>query len=65
MLDLHMGRLSALGTRVIHLEVDEGNIAARRLYHRAGFAEAGRRQGYYNTADGKRATALVLRRELT
>jgi ribosomal-protein-alanine N-acetyltransferase len=64
MLDLHMGRLVAMGTRVIFLEVDESNIAARRLYRRAGFTEAGRREGYYTGADGKRATALVLRRDL-
>jgi ribosomal-protein-alanine N-acetyltransferase len=44
--------------------VDEGNAAARQLYRRAGFMEAGRREGYYAAADGKRATALVLRRDL-
>ena len=65
MLNLHMGRLLGVGSRVIFLEVDEGNTAARRLYRRAGFAEAGRREGYYAAADGKRATALVLRRDLT
>jgi ribosomal-protein-alanine N-acetyltransferase len=65
MLNLHMGRLLGLGVQVIFLEVDEGNAAARRLYRRAGFAEAGRREGYYATADGTRATALVLRRDLT
>ena len=64
MLNLHMGRLLGAGTRVIFLEVDEGNTAARRLYQRAGFVEAGRREGYYAAADGKRATALVLRRDL-
>jgi len=64
MLNLHMGRLSGVGTRVIFLEVDEGNMAARQLYRRAGFGEAGRREGYYAAADGKRATALVLRRDL-
>jgi [ribosomal protein S18]-alanine N-acetyltransferase len=64
MLNLHMGRLTGIGTRVLFLEVDEGNAAARKLYRRAGFTEAGRRQGYYAAADGKRATALVLRRDL-
>ena len=64
LLNLHMGRLSGVGTRVIFLEVDEGNMAARQLYRRAGFGEAGRREGYYAAADGKRATALVLRRDL-
>ena len=30
MLNLHMGRLSGIGTRVIFLEVDESNTAARK-----------------------------------
>jgi ribosomal-protein-alanine N-acetyltransferase len=64
LLDLHMGRLLGLGVRVIFLEVDEGNTAARRLYRRAGFGEAGRRQGYYAVPGGKPATALILRRDL-
>jgi ribosomal-protein-alanine N-acetyltransferase len=64
MLNLHMGRLSGVGARVIFLEVDESNAAACQLYRRAGFSEAGRREGYYAAADGKRATALVLRRDL-
>jgi len=64
LLNLHMGRLLGLGARVIFLEVDESNAAARQLYRRAGFGEAGRREGYYAGPDGKRATALVLRRDL-
>ena len=35
-----------------------------RLYARAGFAEAGRRPGYYPREGGTRASALVLRRDL-
>ena len=64
LLNLHLRRLAGLGTRVMFLEVDEGNAAARQLYRRAGFREVGRREGYYAAADGKRATALVLRRDL-
>jgi [ribosomal protein S18]-alanine N-acetyltransferase len=64
MLNHHMGRLSGIGVRVIFLEVDEANAAARQLYHRAGFVEAGRREGYYSASVGKPATALVLRRDL-
>jgi ribosomal-protein-alanine N-acetyltransferase len=60
----HLGRLAALGVRSVFLEVDEGNVSALRLYRRAGFADAGRRQGYYPKADGKPAAALVLRRDL-
>lgn len=64
LLNLHMGRLLGLGIRVIFLEVDESNAAARQLYRRAGFGEAGRRQGYYTVPGGKPATALILRRDL-
>ncbi len=46
-----LGRLLAQagpgGLRRAHLEVRESNEAARRLYARAGFAEVGRRPGYY------------------
>jgi ribosomal-protein-alanine N-acetyltransferase len=59
----HLGRLAAFGVRSVFLEVDEGNISALRLYRRAGFAEVGRREGYYLNA-GKPAAALVLRRNL-
>jgi ribosomal-protein-alanine N-acetyltransferase len=60
LLDLHLRRLSGLGARAVFLEVDEKNQPARRLYRRAGFAEVGRRQGYYDSS----SAALVLRRDL-
>ncbi len=65
LLDLHLRRLAGMGTRVVFLEVGEGNAAALRLYHRAGFGAVGRREGYYMDASGNRSTALVLRRDLT
>ncbi|MFZ4533189.1 MAG: GNAT family N-acetyltransferase [Alsobacter sp.] len=64
LLRAHLGRLSARGIRQLFLEVDEGNAAARALYDRSGFAEVGRRPGYYRRPDGSVANALVLRREL-
>jgi ribosomal-protein-alanine N-acetyltransferase len=54
LLDLHLRRLA------VFLEVDERNAPARRLYRRAGFADVGRRQGYYDSG----SAALVLRRDL-
>lgn len=53
-------RAAALGSDRMFLEVAEDNQAARTLYARAGFQEAGRRRGYYSRADGSREDALVL-----
>lgn len=64
MLALHLRRLAGLGTRTVFLEVDENNTPALRLYRRAGFRDVGKRPNYYPAADGKPATALVLRRDL-
>ena len=75
MLNLHLRRLAGLGTRVVFLEVNEGNVPATRLYQRAGFRAVGRREGYYPERNEKRrdgdfpgqvnrsTTALVLRCE--
>jgi ribosomal-protein-alanine N-acetyltransferase len=44
------------------LEVRPSNTGAIALYQAAGFAEIGRRKGYYPAHGGKREDALVLRR---
>ena len=49
------------GAGTLFLEVSAGNEAARRLYAAAGFAQVGRRVGYYPGG----GDALVLRRTLT
>jgi [ribosomal protein S18]-alanine N-acetyltransferase len=64
LLNLHLRRLAGLSVRAVFLEVDEHNRAAIRLYQRAGFREVARRPNYYPGAEGKPATALVLRRDL-
>jgi [ribosomal protein S18]-alanine N-acetyltransferase len=64
MLHLHLRRLAGLGSRVVFLEVDEGNEPACRLYRRAGFRQAGRREGYYRDPRGQATAALILRCEL-
>lgn len=62
LLDFHLRRLAGLAVRSVFLEVDEGNLPARRLYQRAGFRNVGRREGYYSEREC--APALVLRRDL-
>ncbi|WP_169786688.1 ribosomal protein S18-alanine N-acetyltransferase [Nitriliruptor alkaliphilus] len=46
-----------LGSRRATLEVRESNVAARALYRRLGFTEAGVRPGYYQD-DGEGAVVL-------
>lgn len=57
----HLGYLAARGVRKVFLEVEEANAPARALYRRAGFAEVGRREGYYQAAG---AAAIVMRRDI-
>jgi [ribosomal protein S18]-alanine N-acetyltransferase len=63
LLDINMRRMAGLGVRSLFLEVAQDNLAARKLYQRAGFRDVGRREAYYADRDG--AAALILRRELT
>ncbi|MFG1464905.1 GNAT family N-acetyltransferase [Xanthobacter sp. DSM 24535] len=60
LLDHHLRRLVCEGVNISHLEVEEGNLAALRLYRTLGYVESGRRKGYY--AGGM--DALVMRRAL-
>lgn len=55
----------AAGASSLHLEVDENNTAARRLYERTGFKIVGRRKGYYRHKDGSVTDALVMRLDLS
>lgn len=59
---LYQARLR--GAEVAFLEVAEDNAPARAVYTRAGFAESGRRRGYYRLPEGQAVDALVLRRVL-
>lgn len=56
---------AARGATRLFLEAAQDNIAALALYARAGFAEAGRRPGYYARPDGGRQDALLLALNLT
>ena len=61
----HLGHLAGRGVRTVFLEVEENNAPARKLYERAGFAVAGRRERYYKEAGGVELNALVMRRDLS
>jgi [ribosomal protein S18]-alanine N-acetyltransferase len=61
----HLGHLAGHGVRRIFLEVEEKNQPARRLYERAGFTVVGRRERYYQQADGEQLNALLMRRDLS
>lgn len=48
----------------VYLEVDEFNQAARALYTKLGFKSVAERPDYYRLDDGRRAKAVVMRRDL-
>ncbi|HEU0070633.1 MAG TPA: GNAT family N-acetyltransferase [Alphaproteobacteria bacterium] len=48
----------------LFLEVAEDNAAARRLYETYGFAQIGRRPGYYKRGAAPAMAALTMRRDL-
>ncbi len=50
--------------KAIFLEVAEDNIAAISLYRTQGFAEVGRRPGYYNSGCGPAKTALIFSKSI-
>lgn len=53
------------GAREVFLEVAEDNAPARALYGAAGYAQTGRRPGYYARPAGPAIAALILRKPLT
>ena len=60
----HLTAVTFAGAKTIFLEVDGGNAPALALYKHFGFQKVGERAGYYQTRDGKPATALVMRKDL-
>jgi ribosomal-protein-alanine N-acetyltransferase len=64
LLGAHLARLAEEGVAQVFLEVEDGNLAAERLYRHFGFREVGRRKGYYPKPDGSRATAIAMRLDL-
>lgn len=59
-----MAIAAELGAESAFLEVAADNPAAIALYRAEGFAEVGRRAGYYPRPESPAADALVLRRAL-
>jgi ribosomal-protein-alanine N-acetyltransferase len=64
LLDRHLENLERGGARLVFLEVADDNAAALKLYSRAGFKEIGRRENYYQRANGERRAAVNLRLEM-
>lgn len=64
LLGAHLSDLKGQGVALVHLEVEEGNAPALALYRGFGFTQAGRREAYYAKADGTRAAALTMSRDL-
>lgn len=64
LLDRHLSELAGLGIGTVFLEVEENNLAARRLYRRAGFSDVGQREGYYRSGPDNAARAIIMRRDL-
>ena len=62
LLSVGLDKLSGRGARHCFLEVADDNVAARALYTAAGFAEVGRRPGYYRDAAGQPRDAILMRR---
>ncbi len=58
------GAALGLAAETLFLEVADDNPAAIALYAGGGFAEVGRRRGYYARPDGASIDALVMRRDL-
>lgn len=60
----HLQCLVVRGVKKIFLEVEQSNEPALRLYKRFGFIRIGERKGYYAMADGSRATAILMSRDI-
>ena len=64
LMDAVLRELHAQRAEKLFLEVDETNQAAIALYRRFGFREVSKRPRYYQSAEGEKSGALVMRRDL-
>ncbi len=60
MLDALVAACRERGAQQLWLEVRESNERAREIYRRRGFAELGRRKGYYPAPRARREDAIVM-----
>jgi ribosomal-protein-alanine N-acetyltransferase len=61
LLDRIAARARAQHMESILLEVRPSNTRAQQVYRRYGYAEIGRRKGYYPAHEGRREDAIVMR----
>jgi ribosomal-protein-alanine N-acetyltransferase len=61
LLDAVVAKTRGWNMTSILLEVRPSNVRAAQVYQRYGFAEIGRRRGYYPAAGGTREDAVVMR----
>jgi ribosomal-protein-alanine N-acetyltransferase len=64
LLDETLRHLYREGARSIHLEVEDSNAAALRLYRGLEFRETGKRPGYYAQGRSSPGGAIVMQRQL-
>jgi [ribosomal protein S18]-alanine N-acetyltransferase len=64
LLDRIAARAREKGMATIFLEVRPSNERALQVYRRYGYAEIGRRKGYYPAHEGRREDAIIMRLEL-
>ena len=64
LLDRIVARARSMRMESILLEVRPSNLRALQVYERYGFAEIGRRKGYYPAHAGRREDAIVMRHVL-
>jgi len=60
-----MDRCRRVGAVAMFLEVATDNVTAQMLYQAFGFDEVGKRDGYYQRANGTRVSAYTMRCDLT
>uniref|UniRef100_A0A2A4Z5Q3 [Ribosomal protein bS18]-alanine N-acetyltransferase n=1 Tax=OCS116 cluster bacterium TaxID=2030921 RepID=A0A2A4Z5Q3_9PROT len=59
LLNYEVKRLQNLSIKKLHLEVNQSNIAAIKLYQTTGFSQIAVRKNYYKLANGNRTDALI------